>query len=131
MNCADIPRPEWRGFLQSFLHRHRDGLVNVRIESEVSADCADARERSLSELDVHEEAGGTAFAVRTRDHRGRRAAHRVDGVTRLRLLQNELGVEVALFAESDTSRILVHFVLALPGATDCIDAMPDSPGSDA
>lgn len=128
MNAVDIPRPEWSRFLGSFLDRHREGLVNVRIESLASGDSADARERTLGEIVVDEVSGRACLAVRTRDHAGRRAAHTVPDVMRLRLLRDQDGVEVALFAESEASRLLVHFVIALPGAVDGLDA-PEMPGS--
>jgi hypothetical protein len=128
MNSVDIPRLEWADFLQRFLVRHREGLVNVRIESRVSVDSADARERTLSNIEVDEDAGHACLAVETRDHAGRRAAHSLPDVTRLRLLQEEGGAETALFAESEEARLLVHFVLALPGAVDGIDAPPERPG---
>lgn len=128
MNAVDIPRPDWNRFLGSFLDRHRDGLVNVRLESLTSGDSADARERTLGDIVVDEASGRACLAVRTRDHAGRRAAHTVTDVMRLQLLRDQHGVEVALFAESEASRLLIHFVIALPGAVDGVDA-PEVPGS--
>lgn len=129
MNSVDIPRLEWSDFLERFLGRHRDGLVNVRLESRISGGSADARERTLADMKVDEDAGHACLAVRTRDHVGRRAAHCVQDVTRLSLLQDECGAETALFAESEDTRLLVHFVVPLPGAVDGIDAPAELPES--
>lgn len=128
MNAVDIPRPEWNRFLGRFMDRHRDGLANVRMESLTSGDSADARERTLGDIVVDEASGRACLAVRTRDRAGRRDAHTVPDVMRLQQLLDQHGSEVALFAESEGCRLLIHFVIALPGAGDGVDA-PEVPGS--
>lgn len=127
MNAIEIPKQEWRSFLEGFVGEHRDWLVNLKLAERVGGDTADVQDMALSEIRLDEAPGGQAkMTFRTRDESGLRSAHTVAGVTRLRVLRREDGADAALSVESsDGAQLLMHFVSPQPA--EAVDGVKGPP----
>jgi hypothetical protein len=114
MRVTEIPRSEWRNFLEGFASRHQGWLADLERRQHGNGSIPLVLERPLHKINVDPKAGGRIVLVFGRPD-GAQTSQTVDAPIRIKFLEAEPGADAGLEIESaDGTSLVMRFRSAMP-----------------